>query len=246
MKKASKKATAAALVGVLALGTAGSLAFFTDRASGTATATAGTLDLELTQTWVADNDHYDLAAKGAGQDGRIDAMLPGYIMDMDYTLNNAGNKSMDVRETFVITCEEKTFNTTAPEFLIYNADDVELDAATGAYKVKDGAVAIPYTAEANKITVKPVQFVLNGSGGPEAEIEAEANGKSQYTGNYVMLFKADAENSWVGEKLTVSYLAEAKQHRNTGGIDSGVWTEMATETLTLVDDATLSVVPKLN
>ena len=242
MKKASNKATACALVGTLALIGTCSMALFTDHETGTASATAGTLDLKLTQDWVNANDNYHLANKAAGQDGKIDPMLPGSKLAMPYTLQNDGNKSMDIRETVVIKSADKEFAAN-PEFKLYKAADVELDTATGAYKAKNGATPISYTVtDAHTITIKPATMTLSGTGA-NAEIEAGFEA-TNYTGNYVILFDASANNTWMGKTLTIDYLAEAKQHRNTGGKDA--WDTIAEESLTLTSGTAVNAVAPLN
>lgn len=242
MKKASKKATACALVGTLALVGASSMALFTDHETGTATATAGTLDLKLTQDWVNVNDNYHLANKAAGQDGKIDPMLPGSKLAMPYTLANQGNKSMDIRETVVIKSADKEFAAN-PEFKLYKAADVELDVATGAYKAKANANAIAYDLKDPKtIIITPDTMTLSGTGA-SAEVETGFEATS-YTGDYVILFDASATNSWMGKTLTIDYLAEAKQHRNTGGKDA--WDTIAEESLTLTSGTAVNAVAPLN
>ena len=241
--KASKKATAFALAGTLAVIGTCSMALFTDHETGTASATAGTLDLTLSQDWVNANDKYHLANKAAGTDGIIDPMLPGSKLEMDYTLANAGNKSMDIRETVVIKSADKTFNAEKPEFKLYKADDVELDTATGAYKAKDGKSPISFVlTDANTITISPATMTLSGTGA-NAEVETGFE-KTSYTGDYVILFEASAANSWMGKELTIDYLAEAKQHRNTGGKDA--WDTIVTETISLTSGTAVNAVAPLN
>ena len=240
--KASKKATAFALAGTLAVIGTCSMALFTDHETGTASATAGTLDLTLTQDWVNANDNYHLANKAAGSDGFIDPMLPGSKLEMDYTLANAGNKSMDIRETVVIKSADKAF-AADPEFKLYKASDVELDTATGAYKAKSGKSPISYVlTDANTITISPATMTLSGTGA-NAEVETGFE-QTSYTADYVILFDAAAANSWMGKDLTIDYLAEAKQHRNTGGKDA--WNTIAEESLTLTSGTAVNAVAPLN
>lgn len=240
--KASKKATAFALAGTLAVIGTCSMAIFTDHESGTASAKAGTLDLTLAQDWVNANDKYHLANKAAGTDGIIDPMLPGSKLEMDYTLANAGNKSMDIRETVVIKSADKAFAAN-PEFKLYKAGDVSLDTDTGAYKPKADAVPVSYElTDAHTIKITPATMTLSGTG-ENAEVEAGFEATS-YTADYVILFDAAATNSWMGKELTIDYLAEAKQHRNTGGKDA--WDTIAEESLTLTSGTAVQAVAPLN
>lgn len=226
MRKASKKATACAVLGAIALAGAGSLAIFTDRAEGTATATAGTLDIELAQTWVDDNDTYNLEKRAevggdVEKDGLIDPLLPGKFLDMDYTVTNSGNKSVDIRETITIK-SAKAFAET-PEFLMFKS--VQLNADTGAY---EGVDQIPYTVDktANEIIITPAYYSLNGTGAAAETVEGVTSNAKTF--DYVILFDDAAANDWMGETITVDYVVEAKQHENTdtnnnGTIDAVDW-----------------------
>lgn len=233
MKKASKKATACAVLGAMALAGAGSMALFTDRIDGNATATAGTLDLVL-----AGDDAW-------AQNANIKKMIPGFILDMDYTLTNEGNKSMDVRETITITSASHDFKA-VPEFLVYKTSDVTVDTETGAYKATGTPIAYELDATKRIVTIKPDTFTLNGNpADANAEVEDGVN-TNVYTGDYVILFAEDAANTWLGNDLTVDYVAEAKQHRNTG--DKDTWTAVensttALQTANLKSGATQTVVP---
>ena len=240
--KANKKATAFALAGTLAVVGTCSMALFTDHETGTASATAGTLDLTLSQDWVNANDNYHLANKAAGNDGIIDPILPGSKLEFDYTLANAGNKSMDIRETVVIKSADKEF-AADPELKVYKATDVALNTDTGAYEPKSGASEISYKMpDANTIVISPDTMTLSGTG-TNAEVETGFEATS-YTGDYVILFDASAANSWMGKELTIDYLAEAKQHRNTGGKDA--WDTIAEESLTLTSGTAVQAVAPLN
>lgn len=235
MKKYKKRLTALflALAVVCAMGM--SLAYFTDHEKATATATAGTLDLTLTESWAHDNTS-----------STDDDAKPGDIYDLSYTLKNDGNKSADVRETFVITSDVQLAAGSPAEFEIYAASDVKKDGngfyvpisgaqplsvrTTGSYPGTDGKTY--YT-----ITYKVPEFILNGTG-DNAETETGALG-TQKVGSYVILFAKNASNAFQGVNVTIDYLAEAKQHRNT---DPTIWTTVASESITL-GGGSVSVVP---
>ena len=223
-----------ALVLVAALAVT-SLALFTDRAQSQAEVTAGTLDLSLAQTWADDNKEV------------IDEYAPGDILNLDYTITNNGNLSTDICETFVITSDKPISN----EFEIYAASDVEKDAATGLYaaKASKNPIEVRSTGSFVKdsityytITYKIPEFTVNGTGeGAETEDGITSNSK---TGDYVLLFHKDSENSIQGTNLTVEYMAQGLQHRNTGDT---TWTDakVITEKFT-IGGAETSVVPQLN
>ena len=212
--KTGKAVGATALAGALIL--AGSMAYFTDRESATATATAGTVDLALTEAW-ADVSNFN----------------PGDKADFNYEISNDGNKSVDVRETIVLKSSVAMDAATQAEFELYRANDVE-QAANGAYVPKYGAE--PITTGADRIvaddnmSIKYVidEYVLNGTGAnAEEEDGVEETSKAS---DYVLVFRDSSGNAFQGAQLTVDLLAEAKQHRNT---DDSTWATVATDSVTM-------------
>ena len=107
-KKILALVLAIATVAALAVGT---FAFFTDRVQAKAEAKAGTLELALSQVTLS---------KSTG-------LKPGTGCKVDFTLSNLGNKSADVKEVLILR-SPKVMNTTTPEFDLYMASDVTLDA----------------------------------------------------------------------------------------------------------------------
>lgn len=211
----------------LVLLTVGSFAYFTDSTQVVLDATAGTLDLSLTQDWTGDNVSV------------ADTFSPGKKLDLDYTLTNNGNKSADIKETFVITSEQALAGDPL-ELEIYEATDVTQDPATGFWKPNEGAnpITTKSVSEDNlKVTYDLAEFVLNGTGA-NAETEDSATSNSK-TGNYVLVFKDSASNDFQGKKITIDYMAQAKQHRNT---NSDTWTTVKTATIDFAGEST-SVVP---
>ena len=223
MRKHTKRLSALFLVFALVCALGMTLAYFTDRVDASVTGPAGTLDLVLTESWTEAKD-----------------VKPGYSHDLSYTLANEGNKSADVRETFVITSNvpfsdlDADASATLYEFEIYNGDAlIDANRVLGSYeadKNNDGANETYYT-----ITYKPAEFVLNGSG-DNAEIDAASD---TVTHDYDLILSALTGNSFQGASITVDYLAEAKQHRNT---DETVWTLVASESISFAGSAT-NVVP---
>lgn len=194
------------------------MAYFTDREQATASATAGTLSITLTESWNASNPARENAK-------------PGDIYRLTYTVTNEGNKSADVRETFVI--RSSVAMSATPEFEIYAANSV-VKGSDGTYAPISGAQPVVNSSTTRKIssdkksiTYYLPEFVLNGTGtAAETESGVSSNAK---TCNYVILFSKAASNAFQGAEITVDYLAEAKQHRNT---NASVWTTVATDQIT--------------
>lgn len=221
-KKILALVLALATVAALAVGT---FAFFTDRIQANATATAGTLELALT----------DIAT------GKNTKMKPGTGCTVDFTLTNLGNKSADVREVLVLRSPVAMTAGAATEFDLYKASDVTLDAS-GKVTVKEGKspVATRVVAQnAKSITYTIDQFTLNGTGtAAESENGVTSNAKSSA---YVLVFKNTAGNAFQDITVTLDYIAQAKQHRNT---NDATWATVLTETINFAGNSNFSAVPE--
>lgn len=207
-KKILALVLAIATVAALAVGT---FAFFTDRVQAKAEAKAGTLELALSQVTLS---------KSTG-------LKPGTGCKVDFTLSNLGNKSADVKEVLVLR-SPKVMNTTTPEFDLYMASDVTLDA-DGKATIKANAtpVATRVVAQDSKsITYTIPEFILNGTGAG-AETEGTAVGISKAS-SYVLVFSSTAGNDFQGITVTLDYLAQAKQYRNT---NAATWADVAKESI---------------
>ena len=223
-KKNSKKAIAAgSLAGLMAL--TGAFAFFTDRVEMDATATAGTVDLALEADW-SDVANFN----------------PGDKADIGYTIQNDGNKSVDVRERIVVKSTVAMDTADQAEFEIYKASDVEQDA-NGAYVPKEGAE--PVTSGANRIvsgdntsiTYELAEYTLNGTGANAEEEDGIV--ETSKASDYVLVFNKASLNAFQGANATVDLVAEAKQHRNTG---DDTWSVISTDSIT-VGGEVVDVVP---
>lgn len=200
MKKRITKILAAGMALALMVGT---FAFFTDRETHNAGATAGNIDLVFTD--VSSKD----ANKVTGQtntddlvwtDNKItrdgDIMNPGDTFDMGYKLTNNGSKSIDVRQQLTLT------------------SSVALTADAEEYTLKCGNMTIkPSVSEDKKtITYSFDDIILNGT------VETEATGVAQAEGQdydlYLDFAKA-AANKFMGSTVEVTLDIMAKQHRNT-------------------------------
>lgn len=228
-KKIASVLMATTAIGVLGVG---SFAYFTDRADTSVEATAGTVD--LTPNFAGIN----LLDK----DGQ-DILNPGDMRAFKFSMANDGNKSVDVRTTIKLTSSVKmTDENGQAEFELYNKNDVEEVAGEG-YKPKEGAkpVAVRQIAEDGmSITYKVADYVLDGKNtGKGAETESEANGKTDYTYDYVLVMRGTSKNDFQNATVKVDVLAEAKQHRNT----SAGWQVVAQESAT-VGQITQDAVPE--
>lgn len=204
MKKRMTKILAAGMALALMVGT---FAFFTDRETHNAGATAGNIDLVFTD--VSSKD----ANKVTGQtntddlvwtDNKItrdgDIMNPGDTFDMGYKLTNNGSKSIDVRQQLTLT------------------SSVALTADAEEYTLKCGNVTITPTVSENKLSITYAipDIILNGT------IETETDGVAQTEGQdydlYLDFAKA-AANKFMDSTVSVKLDVMAKQHRNTTAAD---------------------------
>ena len=221
-KKILALVLALATVAALAVGT---FAFFTDRVQAKAEATAGTLELALTDIRTGNNVK----------------MKPGTGCTVDFTLSNLGNKSADVKEILVLRSPVAMTAGAATEFDLYKASDVTLDA-DGKYTIKTGAQPVAVrsvSTDKKSISYTIDQFILNGTGtAAETENGVTSNAKSSA---YVLVFKNTAGNAFQDITVTLDYMAQAKQHRNT---NDATWTDIMSETITFAGNSNFSAVPE--
>lgn len=221
-KKILALVLALATVAALAVGT---FAFFTDRVQAKAEATAGTLELALTDIRTGNNVK----------------MKPGTGCTVDFTLSNLGNKSADVKEILVLRSPVAMTAGAATEFDLYKASDVTLDA-DGKYTIKTGAQPVAVrsvSTDKKSISYTIAQFTLNGTGtAAETENGVTSNAKSSA---YVLVFKNTAGNAFQDITVTLDYMAQAKQHRNT---NDATWTDIMSETITFAGSSTSAVPEK--
>lgn len=226
----SKKALALAMsvVTVLSL-MVGTLAYFTDRFDASATATAGTLVLDVTDITTTNGTN----------------LKPGYGAAFSFTLENKGNKSADILETVVITVMKgqnaMNLNATTPEFSIYPADAVQMDANKVVTSITGNALG---TVSGNQITYNVPQFTLNGGTGTDSDEEETGVTVSSKESEYVLVFNTNASNDFQGLTLTLDYVAQAKQHRNTQDNNDGAWTKVKTETFNFTGGGSIAAVPE--
>lgn len=137
--KKTKKVTALVLAACMMLSIVGSFAYFTDRADTKATATAGSLAINLD----------DSGIKLTDADGK-DILTPGDVRDVSYTVTNVGNKSMDVKEAITLSVYDSVGQalnvggsaTEQSEVDLYNKTDVTAYDVNDGYTLADGAAPV--------------------------------------------------------------------------------------------------------
>lgn len=185
----------------------GTFAFFTDRETHNASATAGNIDLVFTDVSSKDANKVDGQTNTddlVWTDNKItkdgDIMNPGDKFDMGYKLTNTGSKSIDVRQQLTLT------------------SSVALTADAEEYTLKCGNVTITPTVSENKLSITYAipDIILNGT------IETETDGVAQTEGQdydlYLDFAKA-AANKFMDSTVSVKLDVMAKQHRNTTADD---------------------------
>ena len=203
MKKRIAKILAAGMALCLMVGT---FAFFTDRETHNAGATAGNIDLVFTD--VSSKDAHKEATQQITNDTEA-IMNPGDKFDMGYKLTNTGSKSIDVRQQLTLV------------------SSVAMTDAAEEYTLKCGNMTItPNVSEDKKtITYSFDDIILNGT------VETEATGVAQAEGQdydlYLDFAKA-AANKFMGSTVEVTLDIMAKQHRNTTEADFVTFAQYAT------------------
>lgn len=205
MKKRMTKILAAGMALCLLVGT---FAFFTDRETHNAGATAGNIDLVFTDVSDA-TAHKEATQQNTDSlvwtDNKITndeqpIMNPGDKFDMGYKLTNTGNKSIDVRQQLTLT------------------SSVELTADAEEYTLKCGNVTITPKVSDDKLSITYTipDIILNGT------IETEEGGVAQTAGQDYDLyldFALAAANKFMNSTVSVQLDIMAKQHRNTTAAD---------------------------
>ena len=243
LNKNTKKATALVLVACMVMSIVGSFAYFTDRTDAKATATAGSLAINLD----------DSGIKLTDADGK-DILNPGDVRDVNYTVTNVGNKSMDVKETITLSVYDsvgqplnvKGSAIEQSEVDLYTKDDVTAYDTVDGYTLADGAAPVQVkTINNNVITYKPDIYTLNGNSNfDEQEVETGID-TDKHTTDLKLVFDKLAANSFQSAVVKMDVLVEAKQHRNTSAYDAD-WTELQTETYIFSNGASQNVVKAVN
>ena len=217
--KNNKKMGAIAGMTALVLIAGASFAYFTDRADTSASGTAGTVAIDL----VSDINLLN-------EDG-MDILNPGDLRDGSFSVENKGNKSIDVRTTVVLT-SSVPMDTAADqaEYELYLKDDVELVEGKG-YAPKADAQPLEVRSmsdDGTQITYNIPDYILNGNEDFDERETEDGITTDIHDYDFVLVFKGDSANKFQDSTVTIDVLAEAKQHRNTGA----GWEIVAQETVT--------------
>lgn len=200
------------------------IAFFTDTVSKpTASSTAGTVKIAF-----SDTNPINLI----NPNGNIDNFNPGDGRLINVGVNNTGNKSVDVKETLVLTPTSASSTFLDPNavagtpmgWAIYNASDCKQDSTTQNWTPNTGAQPVVAPTVANgKITYVLPDAVLNGTGS-NAETETGVT-ITTTNGQFVLYMLTASDNRYQGATLSLDVKAQAKQHRNT---TSAEWASLQT------------------
>lgn len=180
-------AAVAAAISALSMG---AFSYFTDYKTADITGTAGTLTTTMTGVTT------DLT-KG------LTILNPGDSNPLQFTVNNTGNKSADIKAKITVKAE-KAFTDADHEYKVTDASGKELAGVLSTDKK-----TITYTID---------DVILNGS------VETESGStKTSHMFDYRFAMDQDAKNAWQGTKVDVKVETFAKQHRNTSGLGAD-WT----------------------
>lgn len=186
--------TGAAVLATVAL-VGGAFSYFTDYESRDLQAKAGTLTMELADVTT------DLT-------NGLTIMNPGDSNPFDFTVNNTGEKSMDVKAVIKVTTPI-AMTDADHEFKITDAGGQEL---TGV--LSEDKKSITYTID---------DVALAGS--VEKDQTADGSTETSHAYKYKFVLDEDAKNAWQNQQADVKLEVFAKQHRNTTGLGSE-WTSI--------------------
>lgn len=221
----------------------GSIAYFTDRTGKIVSSTAGNVVINLDSSGINLLD----------EDGK-DILNPGDGRDFSYTIYNLGNKSVDIKETIVLSAYDKNsqplnLSNTQSEFEIYRVEDVIYDDV-GYWHPIEGAEPIEVKVlENNVITYTRPMYTLSGDedlNNIEREIEYDNSTEipSFKQNDFKLVFKLGSSNETQGCILFADLVVEAKQHRNTSFFNND-WSELQSASLTVSNGNVINVVPSL-
>lgn len=185
-----------AAIAILATMGLGAFSYFTDYATSSKTANAGTLKIEL-------SDITEDLTNG------LTIMNPGDSNPLSFKVTNVAEKSVDVKAVLTITTKDK------------NGNSLDMSESDHEYKITDLEGTELQGVLANNIITYTVDDVtLNGS--IEKEDGVNAN---NHTYNYMFSMDSKARNAWQGSVATLKIDIFAKQHRNTESVGEN-WTDM--------------------
>lgn len=193
----------------------GSYAYFSDKVETKSVATAGSVDIVLDTTVGNETDKIGIDLPDTcGKDN----LNPGDMRQASFSVQNLGNKSVDIRTTIFLTSTVPfDFYSEQSEFELYHKNDVEEVSGKG-YRPKEGAKPIQkksISTDGLNIIYEIPEFVLNGNMTLEEKETEDGITSDKYLYDYVLLFKKDITNEFQATDFSMSILVEAKQHRNT-------------------------------
>lgn len=191
IKKIVSMVAAIAIIGAMGLG---AFSYFTDYATSSKTANAGTMDITLS---------------GVTQDltNGLTIMNPGDSNNFEFTVTNAAEKSVDVKAVITVTTTDKDGNA-----LNMNADDHQYKITT------DDGTELTGVLTNNVIVYTIDDIALIGS----VEKEASDGTAASHKYDYQIKMDEQANNTWQDSNVSVKVEVYAKQHRNTESI-TGNW-----------------------
>lgn len=213
--------------------TVGTLALFTDRLQTKTEMQAGTLDLTLTQDWAGDNTA--VAAK----------YKPNTALKLNYTVANIGNIAADVKEYFAISTD-KALNTTTPEFSLYKAGDITVDANGNVTAITGSPLSydLGTNTEMGAITNNKLLFDLHGDAPYTLTAKDDGSDADQKESTYYLVLNTNVTNDFQEVGVKVELMAQALQDENTG---VATWSDpKVIGTATFGGDAAFAAVPALN
>ncbi len=238
MKNVSSKAYKLIVPLLLLTLLVGTLAYYTDRVSTTASIETVSDGVDITplpdptvepddptkpdpEDWedpTPNNPDDDLANWWAYLNSR--AMVnfnPGDKMTLNYILKNSGTLAVDVRETFVVTSTEPLSQ--SPEFRLFKSYTVD---SAGAH-FGDEVVVTEERLDNMHYKYTVASHVLS------SDEETISGAPVQEQKEYYLVFNALSSNDFQAAKCTVDYVVEAKQHTD----DAADWAIAATGTLNI-------------
>lgn len=194
IKKIVSMVAAFTIVAAMGLG---AFSYFTDYATSTSDAVAGTFDIDL--------------AHDIDLDGDLGILNPGDVHAFDFIVSNEAEKSADVYAVVTVTGTRAvgaTAKTASPYKLLVNGSAAKFeDSAEVAKVVKSG------NADGKQdYTTYVYTLPVNELSGSIEEITGKAD---SYKYEYEIGMDIDALNEWEGSKVDVKIEIFAKQHENT-------------------------------
>lgn len=193
--KRNKAVRAGAVVLATAALVGGAFSYFTDYESRDLQAKAGTLTMELADVTT------DLT------DG-LTIVNPGDSNPFDFTVNNTGEKSMDVKAVIKVTAPI-AMTEADHEFKITTPEGQELKGV-----LSEDKKSITYTID---------DVALAGS--VEKDMDTDGATETSHAYKYKFVMDEDAKNAWQNQQADVKLEVFAKQHRNTAGLGNE-WTSI--------------------